>query len=149
MAFADAMFIYHREETEFEDALCKVGFADFTRIGGDSYDDSVEFYGVGDDIRLTPEQQKIVYDAGFCKCYVNHNDKSETHYHWTLEEIKAMAAGADFIPKRGWRRKRKDGGGFIINYWPDSWNGPSSANWVKDGYIVVEPDPLDAEAKVA
>lgn len=46
-------------------ALRDAGLSDFEKSGSDNYDNSLELYRVGDDVRLTPEQQKAIYDAGF------------------------------------------------------------------------------------
>ena len=45
----------------------------FERIGGDSYDCSIEFYSVGNDDRLSVEQQGVIRGAGFARAYLNHN----------------------------------------------------------------------------
>lgn len=148
--FAQAMFDYHQGESEFTDALVDAGFGEYERIGGDYYDCSIEFYKVDDDLRMSPEAQKIVRDAGFAKAYVNHKDGWETHYSWDWRS-------SEFKADRGWRRRYvKDPtctttnqvgaddpdkrGYYEISYWPDGW---SHKEWLDTGYMRIVPDPLE------
>lgn len=126
------MFAYHTASTEFTDRLCDLGFGKYTDISGDVYDCSIEFHKVENDERLSEEQQKFVFDAGFSIAYLNHENGWQTHYHW----------GAEFRPLKGWRRLRTDKG-FTINYWPEGWGDQKTglcANWLTSGYMTIEPD---------
>lgn len=146
MKLAEAMFTYSQAECEFGDAMVEAGFGDYTSIDGDDYDNSIEFRGVGNDARLSAEQQRIVFDAGFSKAFVNHSDGWETHYTWSRQE--------PFKAVRGWRRymehdKEPGPSGVIgfsvmkISYWPDGWNGGQLERDRDAGKIVVVPDPLE------
>jgi hypothetical protein len=143
---ADAMFAYHFAEAEFEDTLAESGF-EYDKLGGDHYDNSVEFYGVPPDARLNEQQQKMVFDAGFSIAYLNHTDGWETHYSRRDGEIKAC---------RGWRRRYvsdpaakttnviagpPNPGYFEISYWPEGWK---QKEWLDTGYMRIVPDPLEA-----
>lgn len=103
----------------------------YAGIGWDEYDGSLELTGVTADYRPNEKVQRIFYDAGFVKVYVNHIDKWETHY--------------TFDPKRpfsiqvGWRvsypHKRKDDDKSIwvekiVPSWP--------ADWFTTGYAVIK-----------
>lgn len=130
--FAEAAFKFSWIKSAFEDKLNEVlGGGDYEDIGWDSYDCSLEICKVSNDIRLSIEAQKFIFDSGFSKVYVNHNDEWETHYGW----------GAEFKPQRGWRRKRTEKG-FLISYWPEGWTG-KSLEWKDNGYMTIVPDPLE------
>lgn len=120
--FAETLFEYQRAKDQFEDVLCDSGLDDFSGIGGDYYDDSIEVYDVSNAARLTPDAQKAIFDQGFLIAYLNHKDGWETHYTW----------GAQFEPVEGWRRKRTENG-FQVNRFPESW----PAKWLETGYIEV------------
>lgn len=101
--FADMMFAYHDAESAFSDAMCEAGFGDWVSCHGDAYDTSIEFDGVGNDARLTDEQQRLVFEAGFIRAWLNHHDGSETYYSW--------ANGREFLPAPGSRTKEPKHGG--------------------------------------
>lgn len=115
--FSEVMFEYHSREFDFEDSLYEARgshFFDFNNLSGDHYDNSLEIFEVNEDGRLNPAMQKIIYDAGFSMCYVNHVDGWETQYHWDQS--------VPFIPSKGWRRKKGiEEEGYLINYLPDGW----------------------------
>lgn len=73
---------WRRAKDAFEDKLCEAGFENFDETWTDSYDLSVEFSKVADDARLTAEQQEIISDAGFARCWLNHDDGFQTYYVW-------------------------------------------------------------------
>lgn len=77
--FADIAYEFDSTKSEFEDDLIDLGI-DFMDLGWDQYDMSLEIKGVPDDDRLSLELQKLIYGNGFLKCYLNHNNKWETHY---------------------------------------------------------------------
>lgn len=85
MGFSDTMFQYHRDESVFTDAICDADFGEFNRVGGDSYDNSIEFYEVTDDFRINEAAQRIIFEAGFSRCWTNHHDGSEWYYSWGEE----------------------------------------------------------------
>ena len=132
--FSVEMFGYQQAEGRFRDELSEIGFLGYETIGGDDYDNSIEFYKVDNDVRMTEAQQRVVFDAGFSTAYVNHEDGWETHYNWDQRQPFAMA--------RGWRRRRTENG-FDISFWPESWDHPSCAEWLANGYMTIVPDPLD------
>lgn len=99
-----AIHIMQEAELSFDIALEAVGLVDgehYERVGWDTYDCSVDLYGVNDDVRLTDEQQRVIRGAGFAKAYVNHKDGWETHYSWDWRDT-------EFKPARGWRRRWVD-----------------------------------------
>ena len=150
--FAHALFDYLWSKREFMDALADAGFDDYGCIGGDDYDCSAEFYKVGNDARMSEAAQRVVFDAGFARAYVNHFDGWETHYNWPPE----------FAAHRGWRRRyvkdadatttrsishpddTTESGYFEISYWPDGWGDSETgkcADWLKSGYMRIVPEP--------
>ena len=124
--FSEIAFEFSRAREEFESKIYGAGQKkfDFLKIGWDEYDNSLEIYEVPADHRLNEDQQVIIRDAGFSKCYVNHTDGWETHYNF--------GPNVSF-PYRGWRRLQREGG-FDVNYYPESWKG---LNWLETGYIKV------------
>lgn len=148
MTFASAIWEFQRKQCDFEENLEVAGFQHgkhFARIGWDEYDCSIEFYDVENDARLGVDLQRIVYNGGFMKAYVNHKDGWQTHYTWK---------GGHFDPVRGWRRymeheEEPDSSGVIgfkvmkISYWPDSWGDGRLANDLASGRIVIVPDPFE------
>jgi hypothetical protein len=78
-ALNERLFDGTQAEWEMAELLDDAGVP-FEKIGWDYYDNSLEIYGVDNDYRLSPEVKKIIFDAGFSVCYVNHRDGWETHY---------------------------------------------------------------------
>ncbi len=124
-SIADIWWEGARAKARLEDALYEAG-VQFEKIGTDDYDSSLEIYDAPPEQRLTAEQQKIIFDAGFLQVFMNHTDKWETHY------------GAHKYPSDGWRVSypHKRGAGTrpilvekIVESWPPEWFGT--------GYVVV------------
>lgn len=144
--FADTIWKFENAQCDFMQALERAGFEElvhYARIGWDHYDVSVEFFEVNNDVRLSPEQQKIIFDAGFVKILVSHKDGWETHYTSCYPERPC--------PVRGWRRRWvndptakttcvSNAGYYEISFWPESWG---QQNWRETGYARVVPDPLE------
>ena len=150
--FADSWWTYTFAESRFEEDLCEVLGGDFDRLGTDHYDASLEIYKVDDHVRLSEAAQRLIYDAGFGKVYVNHKDGWQTHYSWP---------GRDpFAPVKGWRRRwvadpaakttnvigkelsAENAGYYEISAWPTSW-GEKRRDWLTTGYMRIVPDPLE------
>lgn len=151
MKFSDTMFEYHAAESRFTDQLCDAGWGEYQSIGGDHYDNSIEFYKVENDERMGEAAQRILFDAGFSRAYVNHKDGWETHYSWDHRK--------PFEPSKGWRRRYvidptatttrqvgadppEDRGYYEISEWPESWNSERTKDWLRSGYMRIVPDPL-------
>jgi hypothetical protein len=118
---------YQFAESNFSEILLDLadeGF-DWSHLGTDNYDSSLELYDVPNDSRLNEKQQKFIYDNDFSTCYVNHKNGIETHYNWSRP----------FKVSKGWRRERTEEG-FNVSYWPESWN--TCKEWSKSGYIKVK-----------
>lgn len=88
-SYSNLMLAYHSAESRFTDELLDLAddedAFDYDRVGGDSYDGSIEIYGVANDVRLNEKQQKLIFDAGFIRCWLNHKDGMETYYSWGKE----------------------------------------------------------------
>lgn len=151
--FAELAFDFQHARANFEGDLEDAGLLDFNGIGWDYYDCSLELERVGNDVRLTEAQQRVIFDAGFAKVYVNHLDGWETHYSWH---------GAEFKANRGWRRRyvsdpsatttnviagAANPGYYEISYWPDGWE--KARKWLDTGYMRIVPDPLDRPSSSA
>lgn len=107
--FAQRWWAHNRERSNFEDKLLDLGDDgfDFDRCGTDSYDSSIEIYGVPEACRLNEAQQRLLHDSGFDRAFVNHVDGvTETHYAWR----------APFESAAGWRRRRTDAG-WVFSSW--------------------------------
>lgn len=128
MTIAHRLFDGDMAKSELEDKLTEAGVP-CDHIGWDYYDISLEIYEVPNDYRLSPEAQKVIFDTGFIKVYVNHLDKWETHYTWSSDE---------FVYQPGWRvsypHKRADGtSGILVEKPVDSW----PKDWFETGYVKV------------
>lgn len=148
MTFASSIWEFQRKQCDFEEALEEAGFVSgehYKRIGWDEYDCSIEFHGVKNDARLSAELQRIIYNGGFIKAYVNHEDGWETHYTWK---------GGHFEPVRGWRRHMvhedtPSASGVImfkkmkISYLPDTWRSTQLERDLSAGKIEIVPGPLE------
>ena len=129
-SFSDIAFEFDAAENVFEHKLIEADDKfDYSKLGWDSYDCSLEIYGVHPDYRMSEAVQKVISGEGFIVCYVNHTDGWETHYGFTKN-----------LPDKGWRRKRTEKG-FEISEWPEGWKGYE--NWLKTGYMTIVPDPLE------
>lgn len=152
--FSHAIWAFDSAKYEFEESLENVGLESGTHyqsLGWDDYDNSIEIYGVYDEVRLTEAQQRIIYDAGFSIAFVNHKDGWETHYHWNQRE--------PFKSQRGWRRRyvsdstatttnvivgEQNPGYYEISYWPTTW-GEKMKKDLDSGYFRIVPDPLEVQ----
>lgn len=121
--FAQKIFDVDILRMKFNDKLEELTDCMFEETSWDEYDGSLELHQCDNDLRLSDECKKFIFDSGFIRIFVNHKDGWETHY--TKSHPK----------DDGWRRKRKeDGNGFYVSYWPESWN---QTQWLESGYIVV------------
>lgn len=127
---AEKLFSGSHAKCEMESQLYDAG-VQFDEIGWDYYDCSLEIYGVPADCRLTAAVQKIIYDSGFARVFVNHQDKWETHYTFPRE--------GGFAEVKGWRvsypHKRDDERGGIwveehVPTWPQK--------WFDTGYVLIK-----------
>jgi hypothetical protein len=95
-SLAERMFDGTFAEGELEEKLLDAGLDFLVDLRWDYYDGSLEIDSAPNDFRLSPEVQKIIFDSGFGMAYVNHEDKTETHYTWNCREFK---------PVEGWRTR--------------------------------------------
>lgn len=79
--------------------LRRLGLTDFQRAWWDDYDNSMELGEVGNDVRLTDEQQQVVIDAGFSRIWLNHKDGWETYYTFYDKETESLKV------TEGWRKR--------------------------------------------
>lgn len=83
--FLEVATEYNRRKTVFEDALMEKGLGDYCEFGWDQYDDSLELYRVNPERKcLTEQEQKVIYEHGFIKAYVNYSDGRAEVYDWGL-----------------------------------------------------------------
>ena len=102
-------------------ALLRERDALFEKIGWDNYDGSLELYGVPNTWRMSADIQKVCWDEGFIKVYVNHLNKWETHYSFGTPD--------GFKVAHGWRvsyphKRAEDGRGLLLEEtpsWPRTW----------------------------
>lgn len=107
--FSDVYHDYHMHKSVFEDQLIELGFGCWMDFSCDDYDSSVEFYTVQKNGRLNQEAQTFLFNQGFAKAYLNHEDGTETHYTWDYKAFK---------PVKGWRvnYRTKE-----VNPMPEQW----------------------------
>jgi len=127
MNIAEIFFQFSDAREEFEEQLVQLVGEQFEDIGWDDYDCSLELYKCSPDLRLSLEAFQFIQSAGFSKIYVNHTDGWETHYNPHSDVSKP------------WRRKRREDGGFDINFMPQSWESVARKD-LDRGYIRVVPE---------
>lgn len=116
-AFADKHHEYHVLKDTFETTLYTLCLFEYERFSCDDYDGSIEFHGVMDDVRLNDAACAYLSGQGFSKCYLNHQNKWETHY-------SALPTAKE------WRVSypHKNGGkGLLVEEIPESWKEPHNA----------------------
>lgn len=125
---AERLFAGTHAECQLEEQLYDTSVP-YEKLGWDYYDCSLELYGVADDYRLPPDVQKIIFDAGFIKVYVNHVNKWETHYTWSKDGFAAVP---------GWRvcyphRRGPDEKGIWVEEHIATW----PQEWFEIGYVTI------------
>lgn len=141
MLLAEKWWSLQSTESTIEDGMMEAGLDDWSKIGGDPYDNSIEVYGVAPDIRFSAAiLDWLLVACGFSKVYVNHVDGWETHY----------STGN----RRGWRRRYvsdpsatttnviagpQNNGYFEVSYYPEGF----PPTWLETGYMRIVPDPFD------
>lgn len=129
-SIANILYEAQGAESQLEDSLFQAGVTDFDRLSWDHYDNSLEIYGVAPSLRLSPEAQRVISDAGFSKVYVNHIDKWETHYSlWPLESLPVKGWRVSYPHKRGPEEK-----GIWVESEPCKW----PKEWFETGYAIVK-----------
>lgn len=79
--FSTIAFEFAYAQSDFEDTLCDLTGGDWTRIGWDDYDNSLEIYECANDMTLSDEALNfILVTSGFSQVWCNHKDGYETHY---------------------------------------------------------------------
>jgi hypothetical protein len=122
---AERLFAGSSAESELDDKLYNLGIT-YEKLGWDSYDGSLEIYGVPPDDRLSPEAVAAIFDCGFIKIYVNHTDRWETHY--------SSRASTGWRVSYPHKRDTDDGHIWVeepVKGWPQE--------WTDSGYVQVKP----------
>jgi hypothetical protein len=159
--FAEQWWKFRNAKYDWEDRLGHMLSADYGKewdfddISTDEYDCSLEIQKVSPHVRLSEAVQRLIWEAGFGRVYVNHSDGWQTHYNWSQDKPP---------PARGWRRRyvsdpaasttnviagEPNPGYYEISYWPEGWSGPGTKDWLATGYMRIVPDPLDPYAATA
>jgi hypothetical protein len=127
-------------KSQIEDGLLDAGsIDDWKSIGTDYYDNSIEIYGVGPDVRLSQAAVDwLIQGCGFSKIYVNHTDGWETHYGksevgWRRRYVSDPSAKTTNVIAGP-----ENNGYYETNEFPDSF----PKEWLASGYFRVVPDPL-------
>lgn len=91
--FARSWWEQNRRLSNFEDHILFLGDDgfDFNGTGTDSYDASVEVYGVTPlDYLLNEHQQRLIFESGFLACFVNYDSGPGRHYRWERPEFRTI-----------------------------------------------------------
>ena len=109
--FAQSAFAFEHLRSAFEEKLDSFTGKNegFEYIGWDEYDKSLELYQCTPKFRLSLEASAFIWQQGFTVCYLNHSDGWNTFYYPHTDH------------RRPWRRRARDGGGFYVNYIPETW----------------------------
>lgn len=126
---AEIIFEGEHAQSVIEDELIALDIQ-FEDTSYDNYDNSMELYDVPNECRLSVEAQKLLFDAGFSKIYLNHNDKWETHYTFQLGEFREV---------KGWRvsypsKRGENENGIWVEEKVDSW----PPEWFETGYAIIK-----------
>jgi hypothetical protein len=86
MTFAEDLFQATLALGKLEDGLFdivteKLGIEGFLDLTWDWYDFSVEFKNANKDLKLAPEQLEKLWELGFMRAWVCHEDGWETYYY--------------------------------------------------------------------
>lgn len=119
---------YHLSKDSFEERIYELCPFDYEKMWCDDYDSSIEFGGVVPDVRLNEAVCQFLFENGFSRCYVNHSDKWETHYH---KLPKCEEWRVSYLNKFG-------GTGILVEEIPKSW----SFNPLVGKGITIVPKPV-------
>lgn len=121
--FANVAFDFYDAGFEFTDMILDIDENfEFSKTAYDKYDCSIEFYDVSSSWVMSELIQRIIFDAGFKKAYINHKDGWQTHYTF----------GTEFLAIKGWRRLMKDGHVYVDEF-PETW----PKEWLESGYVIL------------
>jgi hypothetical protein len=126
---AEIMFEGERAKIALEDSLFDIGVP-FEELGFDDYDCSLELFDVDDEYRLSVEAQKLIYDAGFIKVYMNHKNKWETHYTFLSAPFKEVEGWRVSYPSKRGKEEKGIWVEKIVDGWPK--------DWLETGYVIVK-----------
>lgn len=129
-SLAERLFDGGSARSEMEDQLEDAGVT-LDRLGYDSYDCSLEIYGVPATQRLSEAAQRAVHAAGFAKVYVNHDDKWETHYGFRDAEFKVAKGWRVSYPHKRGKEEKSIWVEEFIHGWPQE--------WFDSGYVIIKP----------
>lgn len=77
-------------EHDIDDKMLECGL-DWERNGYDSYDASIEFYGVEPEGRLNQKAHDYLSAMGFRRAWLNHKDNMETYYGFPIPSLNVEA----------------------------------------------------------
>ncbi len=84
----EAVTLFRRVDDAFSDELIALGLK-WDDNGFDPYDSSVELYRAEPGSELTEAMQKVAYDYGFVKAYLNRSDGTAKVYNFgTVDGFK-------------------------------------------------------------
>lgn len=120
------------------DGLLEAGLEDWSEIGTDYYDNSIEIYGVAPDTRLKQEALDwLIGGCGFSKIYVNHTDGWQTHYGSQLPGWRRRYVSDSSASTTNVIAGPENNGYYETNRFPDGF----PKEWLETGYFRVVPDP--------
>ena len=135
-SLSERLFDGGTAECELEELLDSAGVL-YENLGWDHYDNSLELHGVPENYRLSIEGQKVIWEAGFSKVYMNHINKWETHYSFR----QADHSNGPFEESKGWRvsypyKRGEENGAILVEKevagWPPEWFGTGYAKVVEE-----------------
>lgn len=135
-SIAQKLFEAGRIESDLEGRLIDTGI-DFSSLGWDFYDNSLEINGADPSDRLSDKAQQLIWNAGFSTVYLNHTDKWETHYQLSAKGIGRAGWRVSYPHKRGSEEK-----GIWVEKVPEAW----PKEWFETGYAVVKEPNNEVQA---
>ena len=79
--FRESTSEYEYAETDFSNILFDLGNEDFNWVGLNVTDTTLNLYDVTNGAQLNEAQKKFIFENGFTKCYLRHEDGMETTYN--------------------------------------------------------------------
>lgn len=119
-SIAQKIFDGYKTEVQLEDNLWNINVP-FENIEFDEYDRSIEINDVDNNYRLSSEAQKLLFDAGFSKVYMNHKDKWETHYSFASGLFKEVEGWRVSYPSKRGKNEKSIWVEKKVDSWPVKW----------------------------
>lgn len=132
---SDRMFDGRAAEEAIGDGLVEAGLQDWSSLGCDEYDCSIEVHGIPPEFPMPEAAAKFLLETcGFLKVYANQTDGWEVHWSrgsakgWRRRWVKDQSSGHNRVLAGA-----PDFGFWEVSEFPASW----PQLWLDNGYVRV------------